>query len=49
MKIRKAKFSGSWYPENANTCEKEIQAFLKQGKTDHVKDNIAILFPIKTV
>ena len=40
MKIRKAQFSGSWYPDNAEDCENEIQTFLKQGKTDHIKDKI---------
>jgi len=40
MKIRKSKFSGSWYPENADACEKEIQAFLQQGQTDHVKGKV---------
>lgn len=37
MKIRKAKFSGSWYPENADACEKEIQSFLKQEQTGTLK------------
>jgi AmmeMemoRadiSam system protein B len=31
MKTRKASFAGSWYPKNASACEKEIQAFLKEG------------------
>lgn len=30
MKVRKALFSGSWYPASASDCEKEIQAFLKE-------------------
>ncbi|QTA83473.1 Radical SAM domain-containing protein [Desulfonema limicola] len=37
MKIRKARFSGSWYPESPDACEKEIQSFLKHEQTDHVK------------
>ena len=32
MKIRKAQFSGSWYPGNAADCEREITGFLKSGK-----------------
>jgi AmmeMemoRadiSam system protein B len=31
MKVRKAVFSGSWYPASARECEKEISAFLKEG------------------
>lgn len=29
MKVRKADFSGSWYPAEADRCEKEIKQFLK--------------------
>jgi len=32
MKIRKAQFSGSWYPGNAADCEREITGFIKSGK-----------------
>jgi len=32
VKVRKATFAGSWYPDNAVGCEKEIQIFLKEGK-----------------
>ncbi|MBU0987705.1 MAG: AmmeMemoRadiSam system protein B [Proteobacteria bacterium] len=32
MNIRKAIFSGSWYPNKAAECEKEIQSFLKEAK-----------------
>lgn len=30
MKTRKAIFAGSWYPDSARDCEKEIKAFLKE-------------------
>lgn len=32
MKIRKTVFAGSWYPDNAIACEKEIKLFLKQDR-----------------
>ena len=32
MKIRKAQFSGSWYPGDAADCEREITSFIKSGK-----------------
>ena len=32
MNIRKAAFSGSWYPKRASECEKEIKNFLKERK-----------------
>ncbi len=32
MKIRKAKFAGSWYPRSAAACEKEIETFLADAK-----------------
>jgi AmmeMemoRadiSam system protein B len=31
MKIRKAVYSGSWYPASARACEKEIKAFLRDA------------------
>ncbi|MDP2644354.1 MAG: AmmeMemoRadiSam system protein B [Desulfobacterales bacterium] len=31
MRVRKASFSGSWYPGDAKACEKQIKAFLKEG------------------
>ena len=34
MKVRKAVYSGSWYPDTASGCEKEIRSFLKAGKRD---------------
>jgi MEMO1 family protein len=33
MKKRKADFAGSWYPESASGCEKEINRFLKEKTT----------------
>lgn len=32
MKLRRAIFAGSWYPESAAGCEKEIKKFLKLAK-----------------
>ncbi len=34
MNIRKSHFSGSWYPDTAGACEKEIRQFLKEGKAE---------------
>lgn len=34
MKARKAVFAGSWYPESALECEREIKAFIKEAKTE---------------
>lgn len=31
-KIRRAVFAGSWYPSGASDCEREIRAFLDEGK-----------------
>lgn len=31
MNARKAAFAGSWYPESAPACEREIKAFLEEG------------------
>jgi AmmeMemoRadiSam system protein B len=31
-KLRRAVFGGSWYPSSASECEKEITAFLAEGK-----------------
>ncbi len=33
MSVRRADFSGSWYPNRASECEKEIENFLKENKT----------------
>ena len=30
VKMRRSLFAGSWYPDNAAGCEKEINAFLKE-------------------
>lgn len=30
MNVRKAVFAGSWYPDSAGECEKEINSFLKE-------------------
>jgi AmmeMemoRadiSam system protein B len=35
-KLRKAVFAGSWYPANAADCEREITAFLDEGKKIHI-------------
>lgn len=32
MGIRQAIFAGSWYPDNAAACEREIKQFLKEAK-----------------
>ena len=32
MGMRRAVFSGSWYPSSAKACEKEIAAFIKEDK-----------------
>ncbi len=37
MNVRKAMFAGSWYPDNADECEKEINRFLEEIK---VKDSL---------
>ncbi|MFH1581781.1 MAG: AmmeMemoRadiSam system protein B [Pseudomonadota bacterium] len=37
MNARKAIFAGSWYPDSAGECEKEINGFLKEIK---VKDSL---------
>jgi MEMO1 family protein len=34
MSVRKAAYSGSWYPDTASDCEKEIRSFLKAGEGD---------------
>jgi AmmeMemoRadiSam system protein B len=31
VKVRRATFAGSWYPDSAAGCEKEIESFLKEG------------------
>ena len=33
MKARKAMFAGSWYPESASECEREIKEFIKDATT----------------
>ena len=38
MKVRKSMFSGSWYPGNAASCEKEIKGFLKEYSTVTTSD-----------
>jgi AmmeMemoRadiSam system protein B len=38
MKVRKSIYSGSWYPENASACEKEIKGFLKEYSSDTITD-----------
>ena len=35
MSARKAIFAGSWYPETASECEKEINKFLKEAKVKY--------------
>jgi len=37
-RVRRASFSGSWYPANASDCEKEIHAFLKEPRFQPVQD-----------
>ena len=34
MSVRKAVYSGSWYPNTASGCEKDIRSFLKAGEGD---------------
>lgn len=38
MEIRKAVFSGSWYPSEPGECEREIQNFLKETKVKDMQD-----------
>ncbi|MDP2863929.1 MAG: AmmeMemoRadiSam system protein B [Desulfobacterales bacterium] len=33
MKARKTVFAGSWYPESASECERQIKEFIKDAKT----------------
>ena len=33
MKVRKAILAGSWYPESASECEREINHFLNDATT----------------
>lgn len=33
MKARKAIFAGSWYPESASECERQIKEFIKESET----------------
>ncbi|NNL77464.1 MAG: AmmeMemoRadiSam system protein B [Desulfobacterales bacterium] len=37
-KARKPSFAGSWYPSSASECEREINAFLKEGKKIDLPD-----------
>ncbi|MBU2623534.1 MAG: AmmeMemoRadiSam system protein B [Proteobacteria bacterium] len=37
MKARKAMFAGSWYPDSASECEREIKEFIKDAKTTGLK------------
>ena len=37
MNLRKSAFSGSWYPSDAKTCEKQIRQYLAEGKS-HTAD-----------
>jgi MEMO1 family protein len=32
MQVRKATFAGSWYPDKAEDCQQEIEAFLAEGQ-----------------
>ena len=34
MLVRRTVYSGSWYPDTASGCEKEIRSFLKAGESD---------------
>ena len=38
MKVRKAVYSGSWYPASARACEKEIKAFLKEAGGQQISE-----------
>ncbi len=38
MKIRKAAFSGSWYPAGASECERQIKGFLSETGVEAVAD-----------
>ncbi len=40
MNIRKSHFSGTWYPDTAGACEKEIRQFLREGKAEHADKNL---------
>ena len=39
MKVRKAAFAGSWYPDRAAACEKEIKQFLKKSDFQKISLN----------
>ena len=38
MKVRRAQFSGSWYPGNAADCEREIKRFIQSGEATPPSD-----------
>jgi len=38
MKARKAMFAGSWYPDNAAACEREIAAFIQKAEGSSMDD-----------
>jgi len=38
MKVRKAMFAGSWYPDSAAACEREIAAFIKKAREPAADD-----------
>lgn len=38
MKARKAMFAGSWYPDSADACEREIASFIKKAGGPAVDD-----------
>ncbi|MEE4355076.1 MAG: AmmeMemoRadiSam system protein B [Desulfococcaceae bacterium] len=41
MDIRKAHFSGTWYPGTAGACENEIRQFLQQGQKEQSSKDAA--------
>jgi len=42
MKVRRSIFSGSWYPDSASACEREINGFLKEYNTESVSKRTLI-------
>ncbi|MBW1821853.1 MAG: AmmeMemoRadiSam system protein B, partial [Deltaproteobacteria bacterium] len=46
MTIRKADFAGSWYPDNARECEREINSFLSEKiKASSIENPVGGIVP----
>lgn len=42
MNVRRATFSGSWYPDSSTACEREIQGFLQEKASEAETDHFAV-------